>query len=70
MGAPRDMTVATSSLEALELCEAAYLSGRHHTQIALPLSASSPILTDSPSDWVAGLPYSGQGGGRDGRQFG
>ena len=70
VGAPRDMTVATSSLEALELCEAAYLSGRHHTQIALPLSASSPILTDSPSDWVAGLPYSGQGGGRDGRQFG
>jgi predicted dehydrogenase len=67
-GAPHDNTIPTASLEALELCEAAYLSGNHGVQVALPLANFTPPNT-KPA-WVAGQPYSGVGGGRDGRQFG
>jgi predicted dehydrogenase len=67
-GAPHDNTIPTASLEALELCEAAYLSGNHGVQVALPLANFVP--PDTKLDWVAGQPYSGVGGGRDGRQFG
>jgi predicted dehydrogenase len=64
----RDRSVAAASLEALELCEAAYLSGEHRVQLALPLGNVSP--PDPFSDWQPGQPYSGIGGGRDGKQFG
>ena len=60
-----DYTVAEGSLAALELCEAAYLSCRHGgAPVAMPLAAFSP---PPPSDWRPGIPYSGQGGGRNGR---
>lgn len=51
---------------ALELCEAAYLSGQHGCLVTLPLAAFAP---PAPVDWAPGQPYSGQGGGRDGRQL-
>lgn len=58
--------VAESSLAALEVVEAAYLSCRHGCQVMLPLSTFVP---PEPNDWEPGLPYSGQGGGRDGRKL-
>jgi predicted dehydrogenase len=67
-GAPHDNTIPQASLEALELCEAAYLSGNYGVQVALPLT--NAVLPDTKLNWVAGQPYSGVGGGRDGRQFG
>jgi predicted dehydrogenase len=67
-GAPRDTTVAQASLEALELCEAAYLSGKYHRLLTLPLTTAT--LIEAETDWEPGQPYTGTGGGRDGRQFG
>lgn len=61
-----DYSVAESSLMALELCEAAYLSCRYGCPVTLPLSAFQP---PQPNDWQPGLPYSGSGGGRDGRKL-
>ena len=62
-----DYTVAEGSLAALEICEAAYLSCRHGgVPVTLPLDTFMP---PSPVDWQPGLPYSGQGGGRDGRRL-
>jgi len=61
-----DYTIPESSLAALELCEAAYLSSRHRCRIDLPLSSFKP---PPPSDWQPGQPYSGTGGGRDGRKL-
>ena len=65
-GAP-DYSVAESSLKALELCEAAYVSARHGgVTVPLPLEQFAP---PSPVDWAPGQPYSGQDGGRDGRKL-
>lgn len=61
-----DYAVAESSLAALEMVEAAYLSCRYGCQVTLPLSAFAP---PEPSDWAPGMPYSGHGGGRDGRKL-
>ena len=62
-----DYTVAISSLTALELCEAAYVSHRHRCTVNFPLADfKAPAL----ADWNPGTPYSGTGGGRDGRIFG
>jgi predicted dehydrogenase len=61
-----DYTVAESSLAALELCEAAYLSAEHGCLVRLPLSQFSP---PAPNDWRPGQPYAGSGGGRDGRKL-
>ncbi|MFN8475817.1 MAG: Gfo/Idh/MocA family oxidoreductase [Anaerolineae bacterium] len=61
-----DYTVANSSLQALELCEGAYLSHAHRCLVKLPLLDSS---LPTPDDWQPGKPYGGQGGGRDGRQL-
>ena len=61
-----DYSIAESSLVALELCEGAYLSNKQRCKVTLPLS-------DFPSpkemDWHPGQPYSGSGGGRDGRRL-
>jgi predicted dehydrogenase len=59
--------VAGSSLTALELCDAAYLSHRHRCTVNFPLRDFVP---PPPVEWSPGSPYSGQGGGRDGRKFG
>jgi hypothetical protein len=61
-----DYALAESSLMALELCEAAYLSHRYRCAVSLPLSNFVP----SPlTDWDPGQPYRGEGGGRDGRKL-
>ncbi len=61
-----DYRVAESSLAALELCEAAYVSAEHGCLVRLPLPQFSP---PPPSDWRPGQPYGGSGGGRDGRKL-
>lgn len=61
-----DYAVATSSLMALELCEAAYLSSKHRCSVRLPLDTFTPPI---PTDWSPGQSYSGVGGGRDGRNL-
>jgi predicted dehydrogenase len=61
-----DYTLAESSLAALELCEAAYLSARHGCAVNMPLSE---FTAPRPNDWEPGLPYTGADGGRDGRKL-
>ncbi|PZF79630.1 Gfo/Idh/MocA family protein [Jiangella anatolica] len=61
-----DDYVPETSLAALELVEAAYLSHRVRAAVTLPLSAYEP---PAPSDWDPGAPYSGTGGGRNGREL-
>jgi hypothetical protein len=62
-----DYSIAESSLAALELCEAAYLSCRHGgMMVTLPLR---DFIPPSPVEWQMGQPYSGSGGGRDGRRL-
>lgn len=61
-----DYSIPESSLSALQLCEGAYLSSAHRCQVAFPLEQFSP---PTPSDWMPGQPYSGTGGGRDGRKL-
>jgi predicted dehydrogenase len=61
-----DYTVPETSLAALELCEAAYLAGKHHCIVKLPLATFTPPASN---DWEPGKPYSGSGGGRDGRKL-
>jgi predicted dehydrogenase len=58
--------IAESSLAALEMCEAAYLSCRHHCRVDLPLAKFVP---PPANDWEPGKPYPGTGGGRDGRNL-
>ena len=59
-----DYTIPESSLLALELCEAAFISSRHRCLVSFPLDRFAPPAT---SDWDPGTPYAGTGGGRDGR---
>lgn len=55
-----------SSYAALELCLAAYESHRKRCLVKLPLREfRSPTLLSE--HWEVGVPYSGEGGGRDGR---
>jgi predicted dehydrogenase len=61
-----DYAIPESSLVALELCEGAYRSSREGRAIALPLSRNAP---PAANDWDPGEPYSGSGGGRDGRKL-
>ena len=58
--------IAEASLAALAICEAAYMSSRHCCKVTLPLAQFNP---PPPVDWNPGSPYSGQGGGRDGRHL-
>ena len=60
-----DYTIPESSLLALEICEGAYLSSRHRCKVTFPVDRFTP----PPSAWDPGMPYSGQGGGRDGRKL-
>jgi hypothetical protein len=63
-GAP-DYAVAESSVAALELVEAAYLSSRYRCRVDLPLAG---FTVPQPGSWDPGAPYTG-GGGRDGRKL-
>jgi predicted dehydrogenase len=64
-GAP-DYSIPDSSMMALELVEGAYISSRHRCKVTFPVDTFVP---PPPVDWNPGLPYSGQGGGRDGRKL-
>jgi predicted dehydrogenase len=61
-----DYRLPESSLTALEICEAAFISWQHRCQVRFPLASFVP---PAPSDWQPGKPYSGAGGGRDGRKL-
>ncbi|MCJ7736590.1 MAG: Gfo/Idh/MocA family oxidoreductase [Anaerolineae bacterium] len=61
-----DYAIPDSSLLALEICEGAYLSSRHRCKVTFPVDEYEP---PGPVDWDPGRPYSGQGGGRNGRQL-
>jgi predicted dehydrogenase len=61
-----DYRLPESSLTALEICEAAFMSSQHRCQVRFPLASFVP---PAPSDWEPGKPYSGLGGGRDGRKL-
>ena len=61
-----DWTMIESSLRALEVCEGAYLSSQHRCQVRFPVAA---FTVPASNDWQPGQPYSGAGGGRDGRQL-
>ena len=61
-----DYSVAEGSLMALELCEAAYLSCRNGGIVRMPLAGYEE---PAEVEWSPGLPYSGAGGGRDGRKL-
>jgi len=61
-----DYRLPYSSLTALEICEAAFLSWRHRCQVRFPLASFIP---PAPSPWQPGKSYSGAGGGRDGRKL-
>jgi hypothetical protein len=61
-----DYSLPESSLSALEICEAAYLSARHGAEIRFPLDR---FEVPEPNDWAPGAPYFGQRGGRDGRKI-
>jgi predicted dehydrogenase len=61
-----DYAISESSLAALEICEAAYLSARHGCRVTFPFPEFVP---PTRSEWDPGQPYSGTGGGRDGRKL-
>ena len=61
-----DYTFPDSSLTALELVEGAYLSARHGVRVDFPLKS---FTVPAPNGWDPGQPYSGTGGGRDGRKL-
>ncbi len=65
-GGSLDYTIPESSLSALELCEGAYLSSKYRCKVTFPVDQFTP---PPPSDWEPGKPYSGTGGGRDGRKL-
>jgi predicted dehydrogenase len=61
-----DYRLPESSLAALEVCEAAFLSWQHRCRVRFPLAS---FVAPPTSDWHLGKPYSGVGGGRDGRKW-
>ncbi len=69
-GAPLDYTIPESSLMALEICEAAYLSSRYRCKVTFPfIQFTPPLPVSGLPDWHPGEPYAGSGGGRDGRKL-
>jgi len=59
-----DYSLAESSLKALEICEAAYLSAKHGIEVRFPFAE---FELPEPSDWQPGTPYFGEPNARDGR---
>lgn len=53
------------SVAALEICEAAYHSNRTRSTVCPPVTDLSGTIVSQ--QWDPGSPYSGEGGGRDGR---
>ena len=65
-GAGPDYGLSQSSLAALEIVEAAYLSHRHQCVVRLPLEG---FAAPGDSGWVPGIPYTGAVAARDGRKL-
>ncbi len=68
----RDTVVPDTSLAALELVEAAYASHRTGATVRLGdtrLGEADDGVPEPPQPWDPGRPYSGTGGGRDGRSM-
>lgn len=61
-----DYSIAESSLAALEICEAAFISSQHQCAVSLPLS---DFVIPPKTNWQLGSPYKGHGGGRNGRDL-
>ena len=61
-----DYSVPDSSLMTLEIVEGAYMSSRHRCKVTFPLDQFTP---PPAPDWDPGMPYSGTGGGRNGRKL-
>lgn len=61
-----DYSIPEGSMLALEICEAAYQSSRHRCKVKFPHEKFTPPHENS---WDPGQPYSGAGGGRDGRKI-
>ena len=66
IGATPDYSIPESSLMALEIVEAAYLSSKHACKVTFPFK---DFTAPAAVDWDPGIPYSGTGGGRDGRKL-
>ncbi|MCL2816366.1 MAG: Gfo/Idh/MocA family oxidoreductase [Oscillospiraceae bacterium] len=64
IGNTPNYSVAESSLTALEICEAAYLSSKRQCKVAFPYEK---FVIPKLNDREMGVPYPGTGGGRDGR---
>ena len=61
-----DYAIPESSLMALEIVEGAYISSRHRCKVTFPLEQFEP---PARPEWDPGMPYSGSGGGRNGRSL-
>jgi len=61
-----DYSIPEMSLASLEMCEAAYISSRHRCKVTFPLAE---FRIPPETEWGPGMPYSGTGGGRDGRKL-
>lgn len=59
-----DEAIPLTSMNALEVVDAAYLSNRIRAAVTVPV-AEAPL--PAAVDWDPGTPYSGVGGGRNGR---
>ena len=57
-----EYSIAESSLMALEICEGAYLSSQHRSQVTFPVDQWQ---APTNSDWQPGQPYAGYGSGHD-----
>ena len=65
-GGGRDYSIPDMSLQALEIVEGAYRSMREGRAVTFPIDGGQP---DVATDWDPGSPYSGTGGGRNGREL-
>jgi hypothetical protein len=59
-----DYSLPESSLKALEICEAAYLSAKHGVEVRFPFAE---FALPEPNDWQPGTPYFSEPNARDGR---
>jgi len=58
--------IPDSSLMALEIVEGAYISSRNRCKVIFPVDQ---FVLPPATGWDPGMPYSGTGGGRDGRKL-
>lgn len=61
-----DYRLPRASQTALEICEASFVSMKHGCKVTFPFAEFTP---PPRTDWSPGQPYSGTGGGRNGREL-